>query len=202
MRIGEIHSWDDLHHIHCVARSFYTGAKLAPEAIGSMLVLPAKVRSHYEGFDYGDFSFAQTMLLRLEDTAIIVVFDDSQASQSFWVEKLNRIDGPLSPLQLREIVAEFAAINIHLAERPRFSSDIDLISEEYEIIGHRPTHWYLENWKPEIRGGIMHHICKDMVVNTPDREQILSNIRTGRYTFLVDEDGKFLRNHMDLAPMM
>ncbi len=47
----------------------------------------------------------------------------------------------------------------------------------------------------------MHHICNDMVVGTPDRDQILENIKTGRYTFLVDNEGKFQRDHMELAPL-
>ena len=200
MKISELHSWEDLHHIHCVARAFYTGCELTPEVIGSLLVLPAKIRPHFESFDYCDLSFAQTMLLRMDETAIIAVFDDSQAALSVYYEELDKIGGPLSPLQVREIAARLASINIHLDERPRFSSDLNLLSEEYRIVGHRPNEWHLDNWQNEIQGAIMHHICKDMVANTPDREQILKNLKTGRWTFLVDDKGEFLRDSMELAP--
>ena len=45
----------------------------------------------------------------------------------------------------------------------------------------------------------MHHVCKDMVAQVPDGEQILESLKTGRYTFLVGNDGNFIHNHMDLA---
>ncbi len=197
MKIGQLHSWEELHHIHCVARSFHTGCELAPEVFGSLLVLPAKVRSHFESFDYGDFSFAQTMLLRMEETAIIAVFNDSQAAAIMYKEELRKIDGPLSPLQLREIAARLAAINIHLNERPRFFSELDLLSEKYKMLGHRPAELCLVDWKDEIQGAIMHHVCQDMLANALDREQILADLKSGRYTFVVNADGNFSRDHMD-----
>jgi len=199
MKIGELHSWEDLHHLHCVARAFYTEAELTPETIGSLLVLPAKVRSHFESFDYGDFSLGQTMLLRMDETAIIAVFNDSQAALAFYGEELTKIGGPLSPLQLREIAARLASINIQLTERPRFSSEIDLLLEEYKIVGHRPDEWRLDNWKDEIQGNIMHHVCGPLVTRLPGSVQILENLKTGRYTFLVGCDGKFFKDHMELA---
>ena len=198
VKIGELHSWENLHHIHCVARSFYTGAELTIETIGSLLVLPAKVRSHFESFDYGDFSLGQTMLLRLDETAIIAVFNDSQAALSLYDKELTKIGGPLSPLQLREIAARLASINIQLTERPRFSSDIDLLREEYKIVAHRPNELRLDNWDDKILGSIMHHVCAPILTGSSD-VQILENLKTGRYTFLVDEEGKFLKDHMELA---
>ena len=93
-----------------------------PEVIGSMLVLPAKVKAHFENFDYFDISIAKTMLLRMENTAIIIVLDDSGAALNLYYEELTKIGGPLSPLQLREIAARLAAINFHLTDRPKFSS--------------------------------------------------------------------------------
>jgi hypothetical protein len=200
MKIGELHSWEDLHHIHCVARAFYTGCGLTPEVIGSVLVLPAKVRRHFESFDYVDLTFAQTLLLRIEETAIITVFNDSQAALSVFLEHMDKIGGPLSPIQVREMAADLASINIQLAERPSFSSSLNLLTEEYRILGRRPNEWRLDDWQDEIRGAIMHNICKGMVINTPDREQILKNLKTGRYTFLTDNEGKFIRDHMELAP--
>jgi len=77
--IGELHAWGDLHHIHCMARAFYTGCNIEPEVLGSLLVYPAKMIPGIESFDYGDLSFAQTMLLRIDDIAVIAVLDDSQA---------------------------------------------------------------------------------------------------------------------------
>ena len=154
-----MHSWEDLHHAHSVARAFYTGCELTPETIGSVLILPAKVRPHFESFDYGDFSFAQTVLLRLDDTAIVVVLDDSGAALTVVRERLAQIEGPSSPLQIREIAADLASVNIQLAERPKFSSEFNYLTEEYRMLAHRPNEWSLDNWQDEIRGGIMHQVC-------------------------------------------
>lgn len=113
-RIGDLHDWSELHHIHCMARSFYTGVELSKEAMGSLLVLPAKIRPHFESFDYGDLSFVATMTLRIDDTAIIAVLNDSQAALSVYYEELEKIRGPLSPLQVREIGVHLGFINLHI----------------------------------------------------------------------------------------
>ena len=128
IKIGELHEWEDLHHVHCVARAFYTGCDVEREVLGTILVLPAKVRPHLESFDYGDITGAQTVLLRINETAIIAVLNDSQAALTIYYDELDKIGGPLSPLQLREIAARFASINVQLAERPKFSSRVRLTS--------------------------------------------------------------------------
>jgi hypothetical protein len=95
MKIAELHSWEELHHLHCVIRAFCSGAALDKEVLGSFLVLPAKVRPHFEGFDFIDLSVAQTMLLAIADVAIIAVFNDSQAGMSIAFESLQqKIGGP------------------------------------------------------------------------------------------------------------
>jgi len=195
--IGELHSWEDLHHIHCMARSFYTGCDLKIEALGSLLVVPAKTLPYGDQFDYCDLSFAQTMLLRIGEIAVIAVFNDSQASLSVVQETLKKIAGPLSPLQLREIAVRMAAINIHLAERPRFSSSLDIITEEYEISGERPSEILVDDVKDAVVGKMMHHICGPIVIEHPDKAQILENLKTGHYTFLFDDKGRFAADNMD-----
>jgi len=196
--IGELHSWEDLHHAHCVARAFYTGCELTPEVIGSVLVVPSKVRPHFDNFDYGDFSFAQTMLLRMNDTAIFTVLNDSGATLTIVRERLEPIEGPLSPLQVREIAADLASVNVQLVERPTFSSEFNYLTEEYRMLAHRPHEWSLDGWEDEIRGEIMHHLCSDYLNSIPNGNQILPLLRTGRYTFLVDDQGKFAHDHMEL----
>ncbi len=197
-KIGELHDWGQLHHIHCMARSFYTGCKLSPETMGSLLVLPAKVRPHYESFDYVDLSFAKTMLLRIDDIAIIAVLDDSQGALSFFHDKLDMIGGALSPLQAREIAAHFASINIHLAERTVFSTEFDVLSGECGIVARRPSQLMLSDWDSEILGQIMSRVCEELLVVFPNKSELLENIRTGRHTFLVDDNGDFVGNSMEL----
>ena len=197
-KISELHDWGELHHIHCMARSFYTGCEMKTEAMGSLLVIPAKVRSHFESFDYVDLSFAKTMLLRIDETAVIVVLDDSQGVLSIYFDELSKIRGPLSPLQARELAAHFASMNIHMAERTVFSSEFDVLSEECTILGRRPKQLALSDWNSEIRGQIMHRICEEMLIVFPNKDEISEQIKTGQVTFLVDANGEFVSNSMEL----
>jgi hypothetical protein len=41
VKMSEAYDWTQLHHIHCVVRSFYTGAAIDPKVYGSLLVWPA-----------------------------------------------------------------------------------------------------------------------------------------------------------------
>jgi hypothetical protein len=190
-KIGELHSWNELHHIHCLSRAFYTGCDIKIEALGSLLVVPAKKLKGREEFDYCDLSFAQTMLLRLDEIAVIAVLDDSQASLSVIHDFIKGIGGPLSPLQLRELALRMAAINIHLAERPSFASDINALTEEYEIRGIRPKEISIEKYEHETLGTMMHHICEGLVIEHDDKAKVLENIKTGLYSFIYDDTGKF-----------
>jgi hypothetical protein len=198
--IGELHSWSDLHHIHCMARAFYTNCNIRPEAVGSLLVLPAKILPRRESFDYCDLSFAQTMLLRIDEIAVIAALDDSGACASLIQDFILRIKGPLSPLQLRELATHMAAINIHLAKRPMFGSDVNFLTGEYTIGAERPDEIELIEWKNEILGKLMHYICGSAMPEYDEKPEILENIKTGRYTFVLNDKGEFAADHMDPLP--
>lgn len=63
-KIAEIYDWNTMHHIHCVIRSIYTGIPLNQKIMGSFFLLPAKMASHIEPFDYIDLFFTKTIFLR------------------------------------------------------------------------------------------------------------------------------------------
>jgi hypothetical protein len=138
------------------------------------------------------------MLLRIDEIAVIAVLDDSQGALNIFSDKLDMIGGPLSPLQAREIAAHFASINIHLAERTVFSTEFEVSSGECRIVAQRPSQLVLSDWDSEILGQIMHRICEEMLVVFPNKSEILENIKTGRHTFLVDANGDFVSNSMEL----
>jgi hypothetical protein len=195
-KIGELHSWSDLHHIHCMARWFYTNCHIEKEAIGSLLILPAKNLPYREPFDYCDLSFAQTMLLRIDEIAVIAVFDDSGACQNVIMDFIQKIDGHLSPIQLREIATHMAAINLHLKERPRFGSGF-LVTGEYGIVAEGPSEIELAEWDSEILGKMMHYICGSAMPEFDGKPEILENVKTGRYSFIYNDKGEFAADHMD-----
>jgi hypothetical protein len=199
MKIGEIDSWEELHHLHCVARAFYSRAVLDKEVLRSLAVLPAKVRPHFEGFDFIDLSLAQTMLLVIDDVAIIAVFNDSQAALTVGFEDIQKIGGSLSPIQLRELAARFAAINLQVQPRARFFSTFDAAAEEYRIAAERPDEVHCPAWDNDVLGKIMYMVSKDLLeVIKEDRETIGTLVRSGRYTFLTTPEGRFDMNSMEL----
>jgi hypothetical protein len=166
-------------------------------------VLPAKVAPHLEAFDYADLSWAQTFMVRIGNVAVITVLNDSQASVSIYSEEeLRKIEGPLSPLQIREVTARLASINLHLAERPQFFSEFDTRTDEYRMLAKRPDSLGLNPWRDEDHGKIMHHFSKGLLggVTEEERLQTLENLKSGRFTFLRDAEGKFIHDHMDIVP--
>ena len=133
---------------------------MAPEVLGSLVVFPAKVKPHFEGFDFIDLTAAQTMLSVIDDIAIIAVFNDSKSALSIASEiDLSKIGGPLSPAQLRELAARFASINLKVEPRARFASAIDALSEEYTITAERPDQVHCPAWDNELFG--TNHVCLD-----------------------------------------
>jgi len=199
-KIGKSHLWKDLHHIHCVARSFYAQSEFRAEVYGSLLVLPAKIIPGVESFDYGDLSFAQTMFLRIDDIAVIAVLDDSNALNSSGICEQWRINGPLSPIQLREMVVRMAVQNLLLEERPFFSSELDLEHEECAIVAHRPPTIRFavptaEN--TELIGRMMQQQCGPMIPEGPEKDITMEQMASGYYSFLLNEQGEFRADHMD-----
>jgi len=139
--------------------------------------------------------------LRMDEIAIVAVLDDSQGVLSIFSEKLeeqNIIGGPLSPVQAREVAAHFASINVQLAERTVFTSEFDVASDKCTIVARRPHQLMMSDWNREILGGIMHRICNEMLVAFPNRDEISEQIKTGTLTFLVDDNGNFVTNSMEL----
>ena len=115
--------WEAFHHLHCLARSIYTGAIVQPAAFGSLLLLPT-LPDEDEPFDLVDLSEAQTFLIRMDDFALYAVFDDSCAVLHGIDPLLERIEAPLDVLQAREMAAHVACANMHLENRPQFHTRI------------------------------------------------------------------------------
>jgi len=195
-KIGDDYDWEHLHHIHCVVRCFYTGCTVEEEAVGSFLVVPVKAPPGQEPFDFADLYVAQTMLLRLDDTAMLTVFDDSGGAMNYFWQKLEKIKGPVSDLQLREIMVELAFLNLHLKERPIFQTNIDLVQESCRIIGTRPELDLVEMDR-QVRGKLLFRAVQHALpfINTPGltEDEILEAIEAGNFSFLFNNDGEFIK---------
>jgi hypothetical protein len=198
--IAELHSWEELFHIHCIARAWYSCAVIHPEVLGTLLVMPAKVRSHLPRFDFADLTEATLVTLRVDDIAIFAVLNDSGASLAMMFEEIQaRITGPLSPLQIREVAAKLAAINLQVVPRPEFSSQFSFLKETYEIEAVRPSEIDIPDWDPKILGKIMHKLTEPLLRPAPDYAEVIEAVKSGNFTFITTPDGKFNSESMELV---
>jgi len=200
--IADIYTWTELHHIHCVARSFYTGCPIDPKVHGSLLVLPARLEKHYEHFDYGDLYLARTVLLRLGDVAFLTVLNDSCAAWNICRPIWQKITGSLSPLQLKELMAHFAFVNLNLKERPSYHSETD--SEgTLKMSALLPGKVELEDHPRQVElGTVLYGCCRAILseIGNADKESIIDNVKQGKMSFLFDSEGGFIHNSMDPGP--
>ena len=201
-KIGDLHSWDDLHHLHCIVRCFYNDCEVESGAIGSFLSLPARCEVSPDTFDFADFSFQQTMLLRFDDLGLLTVFDDSGAAMAFFCRHLEKITGAVSELQLREIMVELALLNQHLKQRPTFYSEFDMANERYCIRAKRPPMPQLVEMDYSVRGNLLKHALgyalPHLRVEGYTTQEIRDAIESGAFSVLFDDNGKFIEKSMVL----
>jgi hypothetical protein len=195
--IADDYEWDLLHHIHTVVRCFYIPTMIMAQVFGSLIVLPCRLEGSSDEFDFGDLHIAQTMMLRLGSTAIVVVFNDSNGALSFFQEnRLDKITGPISDLQAREIMTEFAMLNLHLKERPIYLSECDTAKERHTIIARLPDRPELEDWDYEMRGKLMWnafgHAWPQLRFAGTTEEEVKKVILAGKLTILFDENDNFV----------
>ena len=202
--IADDYEWDRLHHIHTVVRCSYIPTMIEANVFGSMMVLPCRQEVSADQFDFADLHFGQTMMLRLRSTVIFVVFNDSTAAFSFFREnKLDKITGPISELQAREIMTEFAMLNTHLRERPVYRSELDLVNETHKIIATLPDRPELEEWSYELRGrllwNVFEHAWPQLRFAGSSEKEVEKAVLTGKLTVLFDNEGNFINGSGSLC---
>ena len=195
--IGDAYDWGDMHHLHAIARSPYTKASLLPEAIGSLQVYEITGELTNDGWDYLDFTFDQTVIIRVGRIGIVATLNDSTAAESAWSDRLNIIDGPISELQLREIGAMFALANRDLIDRPVFSTLV--YDKTIAMIACQRPPLRLKDFELEAFGHALLFAVRNyvdakaiMVDGTRDPAKVAAAISTGYVRFLT-LNGEFIR---------
>ena len=193
--ISKTFLWDEIHHIHCIARSHFTNAKIDPKVYGTIFILPTICFDSGDNFDYGDSQVGKGVLLRLGDFSIIAVLNDSCAGLSLFGEQFKKINGPVNPFQLREIYSILNFININLKKRPIFTS-LFAANGEYKISVELPDVEELVDEDQELVsvGKLLRHHIEPMLGHLENKEQILQEIEEGKRGYLFDENGDFIRN--------
>jgi hypothetical protein len=195
--IGDDHYWEDIHHIHCIARSHYSNAKIESEVFGTLCILPAIKLNNSDNFDYIDSQIGKTIMLQLDEVCIIGVLNDSGGSYSILSNMINKITNKLDPLQIRELVAHFNFVNLNLKERPTYQSLIN--TKEYKIKAVMPENspcLIKEEERILSPGDFLEYYANSMIGNIENREIILDELKTGKRNFLFDEKGNFINNNL------
>jgi hypothetical protein len=202
-KIADDYDWERLHHIHCVVRCFYNNCIIEPEVLGSFLSAPVKSLDPSEEFDFGYLYMAQTMLLRLDDVALFTAFNDSSGAMNYFIQKVRKITGPLSELQISEVMVELAFLNLHLKNRPKFQSDIDLMKRTYRIVATR-RQLDLVDQRREIRGALLYkavqHALPHLEFVKHSKDEAIAAIKEGNFSFVFNDKGQFISESLVPLP--
>jgi hypothetical protein len=144
-----------------LVRCFATGTGIRPDALGSFFIVKVRGDTSGQAFDYGDLYHTQSAMLRRGDVAFIACFNDGGNAGLFLKQKLDRITGAVSNMQLRELATELAFLNVHLKQHLKLQSYFDLDLERHEMRGTfvMPE---LGDLDYAIRGKLMHYAFHDM----------------------------------------
>ena len=194
-RISDFHTWEELHHLHCLVRCFYNGAHVDQAATGSFLTLPTRTGLSAERFDFVDLSEGQTLMLRLDGFAVFAVFNDSGGAMNWFHEKAKLISGPVSELQAREIAAELAYLNLHLDPRPIFHTETNLFQQTSNIRATRSPAPEMAPFDRTVRGALLErtigYAIDNIKAERATRDEIEASIKAGEFTCLFNNDGDF-----------
>ena len=196
--IADEYYWEEIHHIHCIARSHYTKAIIDDKVYGSVFILPSLKVDKLGGFDFIDSPNGKVIMIQLGEFSIISVLDDSCASVSLFNEHIQRIKGPLNPFQLREIISHLSFINLNLKENPVYSSSFSP-NGNYKINAKLPEKIDLLDKKEQLfsPGQFLRYYVELIIGEVDDKEQILKEIEEGKRGYLFNKKGEFLTNNVD-----
>lgn len=196
-KLPDAHEWSKLHLVHSLVRSALSRTEVNVEATGSFLTLPVDMASVTGGFDCADVFGPQALMVRFDDCAVFVVFDDTGAALNCFHPKLEKITGPLSNVQLREVLAELAYLNMLLKTRPTFTTNAELETEILKFVATRPP-LALKDPDPALRGKVLRAVLGDSVdqikIEGHAPSEISEAIDAGTVTFLFDGGGRFIEN--------
>lgn len=199
-KISDVYNWNELHHIHCMARSIYTGVNVNQSVYGSMFIYPCDEIDYGNKYDYIDLYGTGTILIRLGAFFIICVIGDCKLTTQLVEDRTRRITGKLNFLQMRELYSRVTYENLRIIDRPRYLTivkdsfkniEIDTrINESIRIAPHNEAFF----------GELMYHLVKDLMF-TPEHPELkekmseqVQAVKDGQWTYLFDSEGKFLND--------
>jgi hypothetical protein len=198
--IAADYEWVLFHHLHCLVRALHTGAQIDHRVLGSLVIMGlTSPPNGDEGFDLVSITAGHALYLRLGEVALFAVFNDSGASLQGLSDVVSRIEGPLNPLQAREFIAELAACNLHLENRPRFLTTVTRDSSEQVRIEALVDPTSGPRFAPKDHA-LVGHFKFDVLNYWVDRMIVPSSgespadlLRQNAISLIFDDDGQFIK---------
>lgn len=193
--IGDDFYWDEMHHIHCIARSHYTNARIDYKVYGTIFIFPTLLREEEREnqFDYIDNEKGKGILLQLGEFTIIAILNDSCAGLSVYQDCFEKINGPLNSFQARQVFSDLLSINLSLVERPVFRSQFS-DDNQYSVTATLPQKVSLDQERTNVLSGDLLAFYAEKLLDREleNRDQILREIANRKRNYLWDDNGEFI----------
>ena len=139
-----------------------------------------------------DFHDARTVLVQVDDTAVIAVLDDACAATSILQPWLEGIEGPLTKIQLRELAARLAYTSVFAMPRPEFFYAFD--GTRVRLSVRRGPRMALVDEDRAVLSEFLTHACGGLLAAStdPERDKKLEGLRDGSLSFVYN-NGQFIR---------
>lgn len=190
--IGDHFDLHDFHHIHAVSRALTADVAIENQVLGSLHVVRIDREDATPDFDYCDNLFGRTMMLQVNDFALIYVLDDCGGSISGFSKTFPSLPKLISGLGLRELYAHFATANLHIKHAPSFKTE--LIRSEGPCITVDLPELEFHKYKPEVFGKLFRNVLGTyagvVMVDGLVGERALDRLESGNVSFLFDEQEK------------
>ena len=196
-QLADAYYWPEMHHLHSVARSPISRPTVAPGVVGSMQFFKIADEAVADSFDYADLTNEQTVIVQVDDFAMVAVLNDAGAANLAWRDLWPAIGGgPISTLQLREVMARLGAANSDLQNRPVFGTAYQAARGEIALYAdHDATPAFAplnrERYGALLFDSVKGHLGHLQIDGERDPEKVEAMIRSGRTSFLLDLHGRF-----------
>ena len=160
-------------------------------------MLPASSEDNVT-FDYADIFAARAVMIRVGETYVFAVLDDATGAFNHLLPYLQRITGPITVLQAREILAHLAAVALHINPRPRFHTWVDETGA-IQITADVPEYLSVDPIPPSTLGALMEHVLGDLVSQLDSTGSLRAALRHAQLSFLFDNNGDFVNTAREAA---
>lgn len=194
--ISDMYKWETLHHLHCVSRSIYTGVQLNNSVFGSMFVFPCIRTNDGAPFDYIDIYRTYTVCIKLGNICVIYVLNDSGIVKNIFKSKLKAIDGPLNPIQVRELFTRIAYQNTLIVNRPKYYTEVFENPNKLEINSIIEPIIQNNNIDDADFGSFFYEMIRGAFFNEESSEgkRQVELIKKGVWTYIYDDNGNFIKS--------